>query len=120
VDGTTAYVDRERLMRCVLNIVNNAQDAMPNGGRITIAGRRVGSSVEIDIADTGPGIPPAIRSTLFEPFVTYGKSKGTGLGLAITRRVVEQHGGTIGFACGESGGTTFTITIPIGSAQRAA
>lgn len=120
VNGTTAFFDRERLMRCVLNLVNNAQDAMPNGGRVSIESRRTGSFVEIDVSDTGPGIPPSIRATLFEPFVTHGKSKGTGLGLAITRRVVEQHGGSIRFACGETGGTTFTISIPIGSAQQAA
>jgi signal transduction histidine kinase len=119
-DAPSALFDRERLMRCVLNLVNNAQDAMPDGGRISIEIRRVGSAVEIEVSDTGPGIPPSIRSTLFEPFVTYGKPKGTGLGLAITRRVVEQHGGSIRFACGEAGGTTFTISIPNGAAQQAA
>ncbi len=119
-DGSDAVFDRERLMRCVVNLINNAEDAMPDGGRITLDARVTESSLEISVADTGPGIPSAIRASLFEPFVTHGKSKGTGLGLAITRRVVEQHGGSIRFECGAERGTTFFITLPFRSAQQAA
>lgn len=115
-----AVFDRERMTRSVINLVNNAQDAMPQGGAITIRASMQNGVLEFSVTDTGPGIPEKIRDTLFEPFVTHGKSRGTGLGLAITRRVVEQHGGTIRFACVPGLGTTFIITLPVGAAQKAA
>ncbi|HTK81087.1 MAG TPA: HAMP domain-containing sensor histidine kinase [Bacteroidota bacterium] len=110
----TALVDPERLQRAFINIINNAQDAMSSGGILNIATGRDDGHVTFSIADTGKGIPPEIKDTIFDAFVTAGKKKGTGLGLAITKRIVDQHSGEI-FVASESGkGTTFTIRIPLG------
>ena len=64
------------------------------------------------LQDDGPGIPEAIRETLFDAFTTSGKDEGTGLGLAIVRRIVEDHGGSIAFTTATGRGTTFTIQLP--------
>ena len=65
----------------------------------------------LSVKDTGPGIPKAIRSKLFEPFVTKGKKMGTGLGLANVKKIVEEHGGTVTVRSTKKG-TTFTVRIP--------
>jgi signal transduction histidine kinase len=68
--------------------------------------------LSITVRDTGPGIPSAIRSTLFEPFVSEGKQSGVGLGLALCKRIAEAHGGSISLEDSVSGQTAFTITLP--------
>jgi signal transduction histidine kinase len=118
--GPQTVFDRERMSRSIINLINNAQDAMPQGGTIRINATVANGTVGFSVTDTGPGIPEKIRDTLFEPFVTHGKSKGTGLGLAITRRVIEQHGGSIRFESQPGSGTTFMITLPVSSAPMAA
>ena len=65
-----------------------------------------------ELEDDGPGIPEAIRASLFDAFTTSGKEEGTGLGLAIVRRIVEDHGGTVSFTTETGQGTCFTITLP--------
>ena len=72
---------------------------------------RVGSRVVVEVSDTGPGIPESIRERLFEPFVS-SKESGTGLGLTISRRIVEQHGGTIEAANRHQGGALFSVHLP--------
>jgi signal transduction histidine kinase len=107
------FLDEAKMRRALYNIASNARDAMPAGGTLTIATRRHDGEVEFRLADTGPGIPPEIRDTLFEPFVTFGKPAGTGLGLAIARKAVEDHGGSIAVEGGSGGrGTTFVIRVP--------
>lgn len=106
-------VDPDRLQRALINIINNAEDAMPDGGRITLRAGVEGNSLKMTITDTGGGIPEEIRDSIFDPFVTAGKSKGTGLGLAITRGIIEQHGGSITFESEEEKGTTFFISLPL-------
>jgi signal transduction histidine kinase len=70
------------------------------------------SCMQIGIWDNGPGIPPEIHDSVFQPFVSYGKAEGSGLGLAIVKKIVEDHGGAI-YVDGKSGaGTLFKITIP--------
>jgi signal transduction histidine kinase len=105
-------VDVGRFARMLLNLVKNAIEAMPNGGILRIAVRRQGSVAVFRVSDTGCGIEPDLQAKIFEPFVTFGKSKGTGLGMAIVKSVVEAHGGTI-FVHSEVGvGTSIEISIP--------
>ncbi|MGB2868519.1 MAG: HAMP domain-containing sensor histidine kinase [Bacteroidota bacterium] len=107
------FFDRDRLLRALINIINNAEDAMPKGGSIDLEVVSENGTLVFRIRDTAGGIPERIRDKVFEPFFTSGKAKGTGLGLAITKRIVEQHGGTIHFECEDGKGTTFFIKIPI-------
>jgi signal transduction histidine kinase len=108
-----AKFDKERIERVLLNIINNAEDAMQEGGEITVRTYRDDSQLIFSISDTGGGIPEEIRDKIFEPFVTAGKKRGTGLGLAIVKKIVEQHGGEISFESQLSVGTTFTVKIPL-------
>ncbi len=87
--------DMERFKRVVFNIAGNAREAMHDGGRFLILTRAAEGKVEMVFSDSGSGIPDDILKTVFEPFVTKGKKAGTGLGLAITKKIVEEHGGSI-------------------------
>lgn len=108
-------MDVAQVQQVFLNLLVNALDAMPEGGRITISRRGVdeGTAVEVDIADSGAGIPPADISKLFEPFYTTKASKGTGLGLSISWGIVAQHGGTLTVRSEEGHGATFTVRLPV-------
>jgi signal transduction histidine kinase len=105
-------MDAPKMRRALYNIASNAHDAMKAGGTLTIATRYTDGVVEFRLSDTGPGIPEAIKDTLFEPFVTMGKAAGTGLGLAIAKKTVEDHGGTISVDSEPGQGATFTIRLP--------
>lgn len=105
-------VDPNRLSRALLNIVKNAGEVMPDGGRLTLRVRAIDEEVIISIADTGGGIPQQVLPTIFEPFVTHGKTGGTGLGMPITRTVVEAHGGRIEVQNTPGVGATFVILLP--------
>jgi len=113
----TVPADREQLRQVFLNLVTNASDAMPEGGKLIVrvltqADNGV-KSVRIELADTGPGIAPADLEKLWEPFfTTKPEGKGTGLGLAICRRVVEAHRGRIAIDSQSGEGTTVRITLP--------
>ena len=113
-------LDPERLQRAIMNIAGNAADVLPHGGqfdlRIFRSAEAGATRIKFELSDNGPGIPAEIQSTLFEPFVTSGKSHGTGLGMAIARTLVEAHGGTISFVTELGRGTTFTIDLPVCSA----
>ena len=113
----TVMADREQLQRVFLNLTNNAQEAMPNGGQITIAVKTVNEFVEISISDTGEGISDENIDKIFDPLFTT-KVKGTGLGLAVCEQVVERHGGTIRARRNEepSGGTIFEVKLPVSEA----
>jgi signal transduction histidine kinase len=110
----TVYADGKKLQRALLNLVQNAAEALedtstPNPSiRVRVA--REGELTRFEVTDNGPGIPAAIRSKLFEPFVTQGKSNGTGLGLAIVRQAAEAHGGTATFVTSEAG-TSFVVLL---------
>ena len=109
--------DPNQLQQLLINLILNALDATPPGGRITVTGRRDRrdgrAGVAVDVADTGPGIPEALRPRLFEPFVTTKPAgQGTGLGLAICRDIIKAHGGDIGVESRPGQGTTFTVWIP--------
>ena len=75
--------------------------------------RRVGDRVELRFADTGPGVPVALRERIFEPFFTHGKRHGVGLGLSIARRIVEEHGGSLLLESEEGTGAVFVIFLPL-------
>jgi signal transduction histidine kinase len=104
---------RFRIERVFFNLITNALEAMPDGGRIRIGARKAGDCVLIDVEDTGPGIPRGIRERLFEPFVTAGKDHGLGLGLALSRQTVRDHGGDMWTE--RSTGAHFVIRLPLES-----
>jgi two-component system sporulation sensor kinase A len=105
-------VDVARFKRCVMNLVLNGAQAMPSGGPIRVEVSARNGRVRLEVSDGGPGVPPDVRDRVFEPFVTT-KQDGVGLGLALTKRIVEDHGGSIGFDPNERG-TTFWIELPHG------
>jgi len=103
--------DPSMLRRVVVNLVTNAVQAMPSGGSMRIAARSAQGGVAIAVSDTGIGIPPEIRESLFKPFVT-GKAKGMGLGLSVVKRFVDQLGGEISFESEVGKGSIFTVWLP--------
>jgi signal transduction histidine kinase len=111
--------DREMLRRAILNIALNALDAMPDGGQLIITAVATPSGVELEIADTGPGLSDEAQRRAFEPFFST-KSTGTGLGLAIVYRVAEVHGGEIAAANCPEGGAAFTLRFPLEALEAAA
>jgi len=106
--------DPQQLQQVFLNLLLNAADAMPDGGMITVETSRPepGLSLHIQIVDTGDGIDEAVVDKIFQPFFTT-KQHGTGLGLAITKRLIEQHGGTINVKNNHAKGVAFMITLPV-------
>ncbi|HET9464260.1 MAG TPA: ATP-binding protein [Gemmatimonadales bacterium] len=115
-------VDPMQLEQALVEIVSNALDAMPRGGRLRISaapnGKNTGEEVAIDIDDTGPGIPENILSSVCEPFFTT-RADGTGLGLAIAKRYVEQNGGRLEIVS-RPGATTVRIKLPVADATNSA
>jgi two-component system sensor histidine kinase HydH len=111
--GVTLTGDAGQLQQVLVNLVLNALDAMPGGGVLRVAVREAAGRVEVEVADTGPGVPTEIRPKLFQPFVS-GKDTGLGLGLVISRRIAEDHGGSITPADRPGGGAAFTVTLPAG------
>lgn len=107
-----ARFDETRVARAVHNLARNAIEAMADGGGVlTLRGKLEGSDLLIAVADTGPGIPPAIEHRLFQSFVTLGKAGGTGLGLAIVKKIVEEHGGSVKVKSSPRG-ATFELRLP--------
>ena len=111
--------DREMLRRAVLNLTLNALDAMPRGGDLVITGLTTPAGFELEIADSGNGIPDADKGRVFEPFYTT-KSGGTGLGLSVVYQIVEAHGGNVTATNCPEGGAAFTIIIPQRAMEAAA
>ncbi len=106
--------DRVRLEQVLLNLFVNAMDAMPTGGVLSVRARTAGSNgerVQVEVMDTGAGIPENLRSRILDPYFTT-KSGGTGLGLALCEKIIRQHGGNLDFRCTDDG-TVFRITMPI-------
>jgi len=114
-------IDDEQIQQALLNIVQNAIQAMGDGGhltimsrvtsQVTINGKRHRLAIEIKIIDNGPGIPPHLHNTLFYPMIT-GRAQGTGLGLSIAQTLVQQHSGRIDFKS-RPGFTEFTVSLPV-------
>jgi len=105
--------DGHQLVQVFLNLIQNAVQAMPDGGKLTVSCQTDGQEEEIRIADTGVGIRPEDSTKVFEPFFST-KSSGTGLGLAVCQSIVENHGGHIRVESGEGGrGTVLIVTLPV-------
>ena len=112
------WADKDQLGQVLLNLINNALDSM-EGGELTVRTRRLSASahgemVEIDIADTGPGMSAEELDRVFEPFYTTKGESGTGLGLPISLGIVEAHGGELVAQSEIGSGTTFHIRLPVG------
>jgi len=106
-------VDAIQLKQALLNIVLNANQSMPSGGKITVSAYKIGGDrIAIDISDTGSGIPEDRINKLFNLFYST-KEDGTGIGLSITKRIIDLHNGKIEIKSKEGEGTTFSILLPI-------
>jgi len=111
-------VNKGQLQQVILNLCNNAMDAMPGGGNLTVktspASRGGGAFLRVDVADTGHGIPDNVKSRLFEPFFTTKEvGKGTGLGLALAREILENHKGMIEVESSAGKGAMFSVYLPV-------
>jgi signal transduction histidine kinase len=108
--------DSEQLFRVLLNLLSNAREALDAPDQkekhIIVEAWRKESAVTIEIADTGPGIPPAVRERLFQPFAGTARAGGSGLGLAISRELLQAHGGDIVLVSTGSSGTRFKLIVP--------
>jgi len=106
--------DQAQLQQVILNLVNNAIDAIGKDGTISVKSSREQSKIRVVIADTGPGIPESMQKKIFDPFfTTKSTGKGTGLGLWISYNIIEKMGGKLSLQSKESQGAAFTITLPI-------
>ena len=114
-DGIELPLIRSHMERVFFNLIANALEAMPAGGQLHVVCRKANSYVQIELEDTGPGIPRGIRDRLFEPFVTAGKQDGLGLGLALSRQTVLNHGGDIWTE--PATGARFVIRLPLNRAK---
>lgn len=111
-------MDRGRLMQVWINLLLNAQAAMPDKGRITLSSKKVGHNIRISILDDGEGIDPAVADRIFEPFfTTKAPGSGYGLGLAVCQRIVDEGGGSIEAVSDAGRGTCFTVTLPCRSEE---
>ncbi len=109
----TGVFDPKKMERALLNLALNACEAVPNRkGKIAFDILSTADTFEIRVSDNGPGIPAAIRNSLFDPFVSMGKPNGTGLGLAIVSKIIADHGGTVSVESTSECGTTFLVKVP--------
>lgn len=106
-------LDTHRLHRVFFNLVSNATDMMPDGGRILLRFHADEKEVVTEIEDTGPGIAPEIAGKLFDPFVSFGKVHGTGLGLSICKKIIEDHHGRIWTRNEPNHGAIFCFSLPL-------
>ncbi len=111
-DIETLQTDPTLIRRALTNLVNNAVQAMPNGGKLDLTATKKDENAIITVSDTGAGIPEDIKPKLFTPLVT-SKAKGQGLGLAVVKRLIEALNGSITFESQQGKGTQFIITLPL-------
>jgi signal transduction histidine kinase len=115
----TVFADLKKVEQILLNLISNALKFTPSGGRVTLSCRTVGAEVEIDVADTGCGIPDDEQQAIFDPFVQVGRSltsshEGTGLGLSISRELARGMNGDLRVVSRVDHGSTFTLVLPTG------
>lgn len=112
VDAAPVELDPGQLRRALVNLINNAVEAMPAGGTLTLRAHLARRSLRIEVADTGSGMTSDQVARLFEPFFTHGKERGTGLGAAVARTVAEAHGGSARAQSVPGEGTIITLLLP--------
>ncbi len=117
VETEKVVADSTFITRIMYNLINNAIQAMPHGGKLTIHSFIEANDVIISVKDTGVGIPEAVKGKLFTPMFTT-KAKGQGFGLAVIKRMTDSLGGTVSFESQEGKGTTFTIRLPQSPQQK--
>jgi signal transduction histidine kinase len=110
-DLPSVPLEREVFKQALLNLLLNAQQAMPDGGEITVQASAEPGTVWLHLIDTGQGMPPDVAARAFEPFYST-KPGGSGLGLATARKIIEAHGGTITVQSAVGHGTKFSIRLP--------
>ncbi len=103
--------DAELIKQCLINMIKNAVEAMPQGGALTLRTGLRGTFVTLEVADTGPGIPQELREKIFNPFFST-KEKGAGLGLPMTKKIIEEMGGRIELHTKVGQGTRFVLHLP--------
>jgi len=111
-DSLKIKTDPTMIRRAITNLVNNAVQAMPEGGTLEVTAFREGDNAVISVRDTGMGIPEEMKQRLFTPLITT-KAKGQGLGLAVVKRLVEALDGSVAYETELGKGTTFTVTLQI-------
>ncbi len=113
-DPDTILGDDDQLRQVLLNLLLNAQQAMPTGGKIELRTRNIPGYIELQIQDSGEGISPEVQNHVFDPFFTT-KSAGTGLGLAVAHQILEEHHALVKIESDPGEGTTFIIRLPVPS-----
>jgi signal transduction histidine kinase len=116
-DAAVVFVDRNQIERVFINLIGNAIKFTPPKGKITVSAHKADKEVQLDITDTGCGIPEQAKEAIFEEFYRVDNPineqvKGTGLGLALVKHIIEAHGGRIWVKSKEGAGSTFSFTLP--------
>jgi len=105
--------DADRLQQVLINLINNALDAMPGGGELRLAATAEGGQAVVEVADTGCGMSRETRARIFDPlYTTKERGRGTGLGLVVVRQIVEEHGGSIAVESEPGRGSRFVLRFP--------
>ena len=110
-DIARAKADGELIKQCLINLIKNAMEAMPDGGRVTVATGMTRDHVTLTVEDTGEGVPAGIRDKIFSPFFST-RGKGSGLGLAMIRKILDDIGGDVELSSVEGEGTEVTLYLP--------
>jgi signal transduction histidine kinase len=109
---SAALADAGGVQQILLNLLVNARDAMEGRGRITVRTRRDGPGVQLDVDDSGPGVPEEIRPRIFDPFFSTKKERGTGLGLSVVYGLVKSYEGRVSVSSSPLGGARFRVWLP--------
>jgi CheY-like chemotaxis protein len=111
------YGSASELREVFVNMIVNAVDAMPRGGKLSISCRRKDGRLQLQFRDNGMGMPDDVRQKIFEPFFSTKGAHGTGLGLSVSYSIIERHAGSISVVSEPGNGTTFTIDLPAAVAE---
>jgi two-component system NtrC family sensor kinase len=113
-----ARIEADSLKQVVMALAMNASQAMPAGGALRLRAAKAGRGLVLDFSDTGPGVPAAIRSRIFEPYFTTDAARGAGLGLAIARSLVRSRGGDLVYRARPGGGACFRVVLRTAGGRR--
>ena len=111
-DLPEAEIDTDQIQQVLVNVITNAVQAMPQGGKLTISAQKRNKSLAVGVTDTGCGIAQEVIDKIFDPLFTT-RAKGIGFGLAVCKSIIERHEGNIKVKSGMGKGTTFTIELPL-------